>query len=119
MLTCNPSPSSNQSARGLKTGLIPGLHCTVKTTDRYSPQPLNRALKKLGVMILLACETAFHSYGTHASECQTWPAMRWLIVSGLLAFTRILGMDPKEAEQLCLDAVAATKNKSIHSYYPQ
>jgi hypothetical protein len=39
--------------------------------------------------------------------------------SGLLAFTKILEMDPKEAEQLCHDAVASTKNKSVHSYFPQ
>jgi hypothetical protein len=38
---------------------------------------------------------------------------------GLLAFTRILGMDPQEAEKLCVDTTAATKDKSIHSYFPQ
>jgi hypothetical protein len=43
----------------------------------------------------------------------------WLIVSGLLAFTRILGMDPEEAAKVCVDATTATKNKSVHSYYPQ
>jgi hypothetical protein len=36
----------------------------------------------------------------------------------MLAFTKILGMDPMEAEKLCRDAVAAAKNKSIHSYCP-
>jgi hypothetical protein len=45
--------------------------------------------------------------------------MRWLIVPGLLAFTKILGMDPKEADTLCRDALAATKNKNLHSYSPQ
>jgi hypothetical protein len=39
--------------------------------------------------------------------------------SGLLAFTKILGMDPAEADKLCRDAVAETKNKSVHSYVPQ
>jgi hypothetical protein len=48
-------------------------------------------------------------------SAKTWQ----LIVSGLLAFTRILHMDPKEANTLCHDAIAATKNKSIHSYVPQ
>jgi hypothetical protein len=38
---------------------------------------------------------------------------------GLLAFTKILGMDPEEAEQICRDASAATKDKTIHAYYPQ
>jgi hypothetical protein len=70
-------------------------------------------------MGLLSCETGFHAYGTYAGDCQTWPAMRWLIVSGLFAFTKILGMDSEEAEKLCIDATAATKNKSVHSYYPQ
>jgi hypothetical protein len=44
---------------------------------------------------------------------------RWLIVSGLFAFTKILGMDPQEAEKMCIDATAATKNKTLHSYYHQ
>jgi hypothetical protein len=44
---------------------------------------------------------------------------RWLIVSGLLAFTKILGMDPQEAEKMCIDATAATKNKTVHGYYHQ
>jgi hypothetical protein len=41
------------------------------------------------------------------------------MVSGLLAFTKILGMHPAEAEKLCREAVAETKNKSLHSYGPQ
>jgi hypothetical protein len=45
--------------------------------------------------------------------------MQWLIILGLLAFTKILGMEPEEAEKLCRDAVAATKNKTVHSYFPQ
>jgi hypothetical protein len=45
--------------------------------------------------------------------------MRWLIVSGLLAFTRILGMDREDAEKMCADAVLAAKNKSVHGYYNQ
>jgi ribosomal protein S13 len=46
---------------------------------------------------------------------------RWLrlIVPGLLALTRILGMDPQEAKKICAAATAATKNKRIHSYYHQ
>jgi hypothetical protein len=45
--------------------------------------------------------------------------MRWLIVSGLLAFTKILGMGREEAEKLCRDGIAATKDKRLHSYCPQ
>jgi SAM-dependent methyltransferase len=36
---------------------------------KCSPQCLNRALKKLGVMSLLSCQTGFHAYGTYAAEC--------------------------------------------------
>jgi hypothetical protein len=36
----------------------------------------------------------------------------------MLAFTKILGMDPQEAEKLCRDSIAATKNKSVHCYAP-
>jgi hypothetical protein len=43
----------------------------------------------------------------------------WLIVTGLLAFTKMLGMDPKEADEVCRDATAATKNKTTHAYYSQ
>jgi hypothetical protein len=42
-----------------------------------------------------------------------------LTVAGLLAFTKMLGMDSKEADQICRDATAATKNKSLHAYFPQ
>jgi hypothetical protein len=45
--------------------------------------------------------------------------MRWLIFPGLLAFTKILGMDPQKAEKICVDATAATKNKTVHAYYSQ
>jgi hypothetical protein len=31
----------------------------------------------------------------------------------------MLGMGPKEADKLCRDAVAATKDRSLHSYAPQ
>jgi hypothetical protein len=44
---------------------------------------------------------------------------KWLIVSGLLALTKMLGMEPNEAEQICGDAAIATKNKNLHSYSPQ
>jgi hypothetical protein len=69
-------------------------------------------------MGLLSAETGFHAYGTYV-RWRMPATMWWLIVPGLLAFTRILGMDPQEAAQLCIDATAATKNKSVHSYYPQ
>jgi hypothetical protein len=43
----------------------------------------------------------------------------WLIVLGMLAFTKILGMDPNEADKLCRATIAATKDKSLHSYGSQ
>jgi hypothetical protein len=48
---------------------------------------------------------------SHETKCLT--------VSGLLALTKMLGMEPKEAEQICGDAAIATKNKTLHSYSPQ
>jgi hypothetical protein len=69
------------------------------------------------MMMLLVAEQGYHSYGMLAnSNCtRVW----WLTVPGMLAFTKILGMDPKEADKLCRDAVAATKNKNLHSYAHQ
>jgi hypothetical protein len=43
----------------------------------------------------------------------------WLIDLGLLAFTRMLGMDPKTANDVCSDAITATKDKNMHAYCPQ
>jgi hypothetical protein len=71
----------------------------------------------VGMMMLLLAETGFHSYGMFAGECKK--KMWWLIVSGLLAFTKILGMDSEEADKVCRNTTAATKNKSLHSYAPQ
>jgi hypothetical protein len=36
----------------------------------------------------------------------------------MLAFTKLLGMAQEEAEKLCHDGIADTKNKSLHSYVP-
>jgi hypothetical protein len=36
----------------------------------YSQLCLNRALKKVGMMMLLLAETGFHSYGMFAGECK-------------------------------------------------
>jgi hypothetical protein len=47
------------------------------------------------------------------------PPVQRLSVSGLLAFTRILEMDPTEAEEICLKAAAHTKNKNLHAWVPQ
>jgi hypothetical protein len=54
----------------------------------------------------------------YARDCKLF-MMRRLRISGLLAFTKILGMDPQEAEELCHAAVAATKDKTLHSWAPQ
>jgi hypothetical protein len=66
--------------------------------------------------MLLGAELGCQSYGTSDGRMRT---RLWLMVSGLLAFTKILGMDPKEAEQICRDAVTATRNKNLHAYSPQ
>jgi hypothetical protein len=66
-------------------------------------------------MCMLLCEQGFHSYGTYVSSASQ---TRWLIFTGLLAFTKILGMDPEEAKKLCDGAVAGTKNKNVHSFCP-
>jgi len=66
----------------------------------FGPWPKPKELKKLGVMLLLQGEQGFHSYG-------------------MLAFVRMLGMDPHDADKLCKDAIAATKNKNTHAYAVQ
>ncbi|KAF8540767.1 S-adenosyl-L-methionine-dependent methyltransferase [Trichophaea hybrida] len=63
----------------------------------YGPWPKDQRLKRIGAMALLMCETGIEAYA-------------------LLALTKILKMDPKEAKQICDDAVAATKNKNMHMY---
>jgi hypothetical protein len=49
-------------------------------------------------MTLLNGQEAFHSYG-------------------MMAFTRILGMETEAAEKLCRDAVQAMYNKNHHVYF--
>ena len=61
------------------------------------PWPRSSRMKKIGAINLLASLTGFHSYG-------------------MLAFTRILGMDTARADKLCNDAVADAQNKNLHSY---
>lgn len=63
----------------------------------FGPWAKDKKLKKLGMMLLLQGEQGFHSYG-------------------MMAFTRMLKMDPKEADTLCRAAIAATKNKKTHAY---
>lgn len=71
------------------------------TAIRYKqpigPWPKDERLKKIGMMCLLSASTGYHAYG-------------------MMAFTRILGMDPKAADDLCNEAAAASKNKNIHGY---
>jgi hypothetical protein len=69
-------------------------------------------------MMQLAAEEGYHSYGMLAIANYLF-MMRRLRIAGLLAFTKILGMDPQEAEELCHDAVAATRDKTLHSWAPQ
>lgn len=66
----------------------------------FGPWAKSQDLKKLGVMLLLQGEQGFHSYG-------------------MLAFVKLLGMDPAVADKLCKDAIMATKNKHTHAYAVQ
>lgn len=69
----------------------------VKTKLPCGPWPRSPKLKRIGAINLLASLTGYHSYG-------------------MLAFTRILGMDTARADKLCNDAVAAAQNKNLHNY---
>ncbi|KAI5812899.1 S-adenosyl-L-methionine-dependent methyltransferase [Pyronema omphalodes] len=69
----------------------------VRAKQPIGPWPRDKALKRTGAMVLLACETGFHAYG-------------------MAAFTRILGMSTEEADRLCTEAVAACRNKKYHIY---
>lgn len=61
------------------------------------PWPKEKRLKQIGAMLLMNARTAFHAYG-------------------MAAFTRILEMDPVEAEKLCEAAYTSALNKNNHVY---
>ncbi|KAF8250003.1 S-adenosyl-L-methionine-dependent methyltransferase [Wilcoxina mikolae CBS 423.85] len=63
------------------------------------PWPKDKQLKRIGAMVMLNCETGFHAYG-------------------MLAFTRVLGMDKDEADAICRKGFEAVKNKNSHVYSP-
>ncbi|KAI5796057.1 S-adenosyl-L-methionine-dependent methyltransferase [Pyronema domesticum] len=66
--------------------------------EPVGPWPKDPTMKKIGAMTLLHCETVFESYG-------------------MAAFTRVLGMDAKDAKILCDNARAAARNKNYHAYF--
>lgn len=59
--------------------------------------PRDPKMKKIGAMVTLNAETAFHAYG-------------------MAMFTRVLGMETEEAESICIAASQAIKNKAYHMY---
>lgn len=61
------------------------------------PWPKDPRLKRIGAMSLLGGETGYAAYG-------------------LAPMTRILGMDPAQAERICAEAFASVKNKNQHAY---
>ncbi|KAA8896239.1 S-adenosyl-L-methionine-dependent methyltransferase [Sphaerosporella brunnea] len=61
------------------------------------PWPKDPRLKQIGAMVMLGCETGFQAYG-------------------MAVFTRVLGMDPLRAKQVCDDALKAVRNKNFHLY---
>lgn len=70
---------------------------SVDLKQPFSPWPSDRQLKRIGQCVLLMVESAFEAYG-------------------LALFTRVLGMDAKEAAELCDGARRDALNKRIHAY---
>jgi hypothetical protein len=66
--------------------------------EPIGPWAKDPRMKKIGAMTLLHCETVFESYG-------------------MAAFTRVLGMDAKDAKGLCDNARVAARNKNFHTYF--
>ncbi|KAI5796059.1 S-adenosyl-L-methionine-dependent methyltransferase [Pyronema domesticum] len=66
--------------------------------EPVGPWAKDPRMKKIGAMQLLHCETVYESYG-------------------MAAFTRVLGMDPKDAKIICDNARSASKNKNFHTYF--
>lgn len=80
----------------LKNGGFEGIESVVHKTP-FGPWAKDKRLQKAGMFALLHAETGFHSYG-------------------LAALTRILGLDPDEADKVCTGGLAATKDKKNHMY---
>jgi hypothetical protein len=66
--------------------------------EPVGPWAKDPRMKKIGAMQLLHCETVYESYG-------------------MAAFTRVLGMDPKDAKAICDGARSASNNKNFHTYF--
>ncbi|KAI5846699.1 S-adenosyl-L-methionine-dependent methyltransferase [Tricharina praecox] len=62
-----------------------------------APWAHDKKLKQVGAVALLSAPTGFHAYG-------------------MAVFTRVLGMDPEEADMVCKRATAAVMNKNNHIY---
>ncbi|KAA8913408.1 S-adenosyl-L-methionine-dependent methyltransferase [Sphaerosporella brunnea] len=66
----------------------------------FGPWAKDLRMKKIGVLNWAQAETAFHAYG-------------------MAAFTRALGMTAGDADRLCRETDAATRDKNIHLYTKQ
>jgi hypothetical protein len=65
--------------------------------EPMGPWPKDPRLKRLGAMVLLHSDTSFESYG-------------------MAAFTRILGMEPEKAREVCEAGRLAARNRNYHMY---
>jgi len=91
-----PPATSELLTKRLEAAGFVDVHVVTKKHP-FGPWPKDRRLKHVGAMALLMCETGIEAYA-------------------LAGLTRILGMDPVVAAQLCRDALAAVKNKNTHMY---
>jgi len=74
-------------------------------------------LKLAGRCLLQQADTLFHSYGV----CTYTPGAAGLAHAltrraGMAAFTRILGMDDDEADQICREGAEAAADPNTHIY---
>jgi hypothetical protein len=68
---------------------------TVK--EPIGPWTRDKRMKKIRAMVLLHCESVYEAYG-------------------VATFTRVLGMDHDEAQRICENAIASSRNKNYHLY---
>ncbi|KAI5811838.1 hypothetical protein BZA77DRAFT_297349 [Pyronema omphalodes] len=69
----------------------------LEAKDPFGPWPKDPRQKGIGAMSLLNLEGAFESYG-------------------MVAFTRVLGMEDQKSRAICNAALAAVRNKNYHMY---
>lgn len=88
------------AAETLKSNLENAGFVDVTVTTRkhpLAPWPKDPKMKHAGALALLSCQTGFHAYG-------------------IAIFTRVLGIDPVEADRICRAAIAQNGSRSHHIY---